>query len=121
MPLRYNPRLKALARELRKNSTLSEVLLWQCLSKRQRGGYDFHRQKPVAEYIVDFFAPGLMLAVEIDGSSHKLKGPADDARQRRLEELGIRFLRFKEMEVRRDLDAVVQAIDNWIEANGPKR
>lgn len=121
MPLRYNPKLKALARELRKKSMLAEVLLWQCVSKRQRGGHDFHRQKPVGEYIVDFFAPELMLAVEIDGSSHKLKGAADDVRQRSLEELGIRFLRFKEMEVRRDLDAVVQAIDNWIVVNGPKR
>jgi very-short-patch-repair endonuclease len=121
MQLGYNPKLKALARELRKTSTLSEVLLWQCLSKRQRGGHDFHRQKPVDEYIVDFFAPELMLAIEIDGSSHKLKGAADNARQRDLEELGIRFLRFKEMDVRRDLDAVVQAIDNWIEANEPKR
>lgn len=121
MPLRYNPRLTALARELRKQSTLAEVLLWQCLSKRQRGGHDFHRQKPVDEYIVDFFAPRLMLAVEIDGSSHKLKGAADEARQRNLEELGIRFLRFKEMEVRRDLDAVVQAIDNWIAAHEAKR
>lgn len=121
MPLRYNPKLKALARELRKKSTLSEVLLWQCLSKRQRCGYDFHRQKPVDEFIVDFFAPELMLAVEIDGSSHKLKGVDDDARQRYMEGLGIRFLRFKEIEVRRDLDAVVQSIDNWIVANGPRR
>lgn len=121
MPLRYNPKLKALARELRKKSTLSEVLLWQCLSKRQRGGHEFRRQKPVNEYIVDFFAPELMLAVEIDGRSHKLKGSADDARQRLLEGLGIWFLRFQEMEVRRDLDAVVQSIDNWIEANVPKR
>ena len=121
MLLRYNPKLKALARELRKKSTLSEVLLWQRLSKKQRGGHDFHRQRPVDEYIVDFFAPELMLAVEIDGYSHKLKGAADDARQRELEELGIRFLRFKEIEVRNDLDAVVQAIDNWIEANGSTR
>lgn len=87
----------------------------------QRRGYDFHRQKPIDEYIVDFFAVDLMLAVEIDGNSHKLKGPEDETRQRSLEELGIRFLRFDDAAVKSDLDAIVQAIDNWIEANKPKR
>lgn len=74
MLMRYNPRLKALARELRKKSTLAEVLLWQCLRKGQRSGYDFHRQWPIDEYIVDFFAPELLLAIEIDGGSHKFRG-----------------------------------------------
>jgi len=55
-----------------------------------------------------------MLAIEIDGGSHKLKGPEDEMRQRRLEELGVRFLRFTEAAVRSDVEAVVCAIDNWI-------
>jgi very-short-patch-repair endonuclease len=115
----YNPKLKSLARELRKHSTLAEVLLWQRLNKKQVGGRDFHRQRPVDEYILDFFSPALMLAIEIDGSSHTLKGTADEARQQRLESLGIRFLRFKETEVRRNLDGVVQAIEHWIAAQRP--
>ena len=117
MPFRYDPKLKLLARELRKESTLTEVLLWQSLKKGQRSGYDFHRQKPIDAYIVDFFAPELMLAIEIDGRSHKLKGPEDDERQKRLEALGIRFLRFEDAEIKAKLDGVVQAIDNWIENN----
>ena len=116
MKFRYNPKLKILARELRRHGTLAEVLLWQRLNKRQRG-YDFHRQKPIAEYIVDFFAPELMLVIEVDGSSHKLKGAEDEERQKELEALGIRFLRYKEALVRARLDAVVREIDHWIETN----
>ena len=120
MPLRYNPKLRLLARELRKKSTLAEVLLWQCLSKDQRSGVDFHRQRSIDEYIVDFFAPALMLAIEIDGSSHKLKGREDEERQTRLEDLGIRFLRFDDVMVKARLDDVVGAIDNWIADNKPR-
>lgn len=121
MKLPYDPALRKLARELRNNSTLSEVLLWQQLKRGQRLGFDFHRQKPVDRYIVDFFSTDLMLAVEIDGNSHNLKGLEDDQRQRRLESLGIRFLRFDDRIVKADIDAVVLAIDTWIEANRPQR
>ncbi|MDX1671590.1 MAG: DUF559 domain-containing protein, partial [Balneolaceae bacterium] len=54
--LPYNPKLVPLARSLRKNSTLAEVLLWQKLNKKQLG-VDFHRQKPIGNYIVDFYCP----------------------------------------------------------------
>ncbi len=121
MKLPYDPTLKELARRLRTQSTLSEVMLWQLLKHRQRAGFDFHRQKPIDRYIVDFFSHGLMLAVEIDGKSHDLKGPEDDIRQERLESMGISFLRFDDQLVKRDIDAVVRAIDAWIELNGPQR
>ncbi len=62
-----------------------------------------------------------MLAVEIDGQSHKLKGPDDESRQEKLESLGVRFLRFDDQLVKRDLDAVVRAIDAWIKLNRPQR
>ncbi|MEI6107060.1 MAG: endonuclease domain-containing protein [Opitutae bacterium] len=115
--LQYNPKLKPLAQELRKRSTLSEVLVWQCLRKGQRHGYDFHRQKPIGEYIVDFFSPALMLVIEIDGESHVLKGAADEERQGKLEAMGIRLLRFDDAMVKAHLDDVVRAIDKWIEAD----
>ena len=117
MRLPYDPALRKLARELRNHSTLSEVLLWQSLKSAQRHGFDFHRQKPIDQYIVDFFCAELMLAVEIDGDSHKLKGPDDEQRQARLEALGVRFLRFDDRVVKANIDAVVLAIDNWIEAH----
>ena len=62
--------LKEKARELRNNSTTSEIKLWMYLKNKQMLGYDFHRQKPLDEYIVDFFCNELMLAIEIDGLSH---------------------------------------------------
>ena len=54
MKLYYDPKLKQLARKLRKNMTLPEVLLWNQL-KGKKLGYDFHRQKPIDHYIVDFY------------------------------------------------------------------
>lgn len=120
MKLPYDPALKQLAKALRNHSTLSEVLLWQQLKHGQRGGFDFHRQKPIDNYIVDFFSHELMLALEIDGQSHELKSVEDEIRQRKLESLGIRLLRFDDHLVKNDLDAVVRAIDAWIALNRPR-
>ena len=67
---RYNPKLTQLARQLRNDSALSEVPLWNELKDKQMNGYDFHRLKPIDNYIVDFFCPALRLAIEIDGEDH---------------------------------------------------
>ncbi len=114
----YNPKLKQLARLLRKNSTLSEILLWKHLRGKQMKGYDFHRQKPLNEYIIDFFCNELMLAIEIDGSSHELERAyeRDQERQQQLESLGISFLRFDDRMVKQDMKSVLLAIELWIEA-----
>src|SRR4030066_2270943 len=111
--LSYNPMLKERARELRKNSTLSEVLLWRHLKGRQMLGHDFDRQKPIGNFIVDFFCNELMLAIEIDGDSHNYKAARDDERQRRLEVFGIRFLRFADRDVKRNMEGVISVIENW--------
>ena len=66
----YDPKLKELARQLRNNSTYTEIMLWNCLKNKQMKGYDFHRQKPLYNSIVDFFCNELMLAIEVDGESH---------------------------------------------------
>ena len=121
MKLPYDPALSKLARDLRNNSTLSEALLWRHLKRGQRHDCDFHRQKPIDRYIVDFFCLELMLAVEIDGDSHTLKGPEDDIRQSRLESLGVHFLRFQDAEIKANMDGVIMAIDAWIEANRNRR
>jgi very-short-patch-repair endonuclease len=67
--LSYNPKLKELARKLRKNSTLAEVILWQNI-KGKVFDYEFHRQVPINDFIVDFFCHELQLAIEIDGNTH---------------------------------------------------
>ena len=67
---RYNSNLKEKARELRKNLTDSESVLWSRLRNKQLLGIQFYRQKPSGEYLVDFYAPGAKLVVEVDGSQH---------------------------------------------------
>jgi epoxyqueuosine reductase len=113
----YDPKLTARARELRNNSTLSEVLLWRELKTGRMMGFDFHRQKPIDNYIVDFFCYDLMLAIEIDGSSHDNKIEYDKFRQKKLEALGIRFLRFDDLDVKQKIENVIEEIRNWINAN----
>jgi len=117
--LPYDPKLKQLARNLRNNSTLSEVLLWQQLKGKQLKGFDFHRQKPIDKYIVDFFCNELSLAIEIDGSTHNEKMEADEVRQRQLESLGVHMLRFTDMEVRKGLQDVIALIGEWIDDHAP--
>ena len=112
--LRYNPKLKQRARELRNNSTLSEVLLWKELKGKQMMGHDFHRQKPIDNYIVDFYCPRFNLVIEIDGDSHFLRKQQDADRQRRLEKLGLRFLRFDDLDVKFQMDRVLNTIRDWI-------
>jgi very-short-patch-repair endonuclease len=114
MKITYNLALKEKARQLRNDSTLSEVLLWQKLRKGQMHGYDFHRQKPILEYIVDFFCNKLQLVIEVDGSSHDDKFLYDAKRQQEMEALGIQFLRFTDKEVKSDMDNVLMAIEQFI-------
>lgn len=111
----YNPKLKQIARNLRNNSILSEVLLWQHLKNKQIQGYDFHRQKPIAKYIVDFFCDELLLAIEIDGNSHDEKLDEDLKRQKELEKYRIEFLRFNDVDVKKNIEGVVAEIEKWIE------
>ena len=111
----YDPRLKSLARQLRKQGTLAEILLWKRIRNKQVCGYQFHRQVPIDRYIVDFYCHVLMLAIEIDGGSHLYKEESDQRRQKRLERLGVQFLRFTEMDVRKDIESVLRVIEAWIE------
>jgi len=113
----YNPKLKLLASKLRNNSTKSEVFLWNYLKGKQTRGYDFHRQKPIGNYIVDFFCNELLLAIEIDGESHYGNKEKDLRRQKEIEKYGVQFLRFDESEIYFSLDKVIKSIENWIDEN----
>lgn len=106
----YNPKLVPLARKLRNNSTFSEVLLWMELRNKQFLGYDFDRQKPIDNYIVDFFCRELMLAIEVDGSSHIFKYEEDLSRQQRIERFGITVIRFEDVRVKNGLDGLLREL-----------
>ena len=110
----YNPKLKELARQLRKNSTLAEVLLWQKI-KNKAFEVQFHRQVPLLEYIVDFYCHELMLAIEVDGNSHENNFLDDQKRQLKLEEQGVRFLRVTDKVVKNEMFSVLLKIEQTID------
>jgi very-short-patch-repair endonuclease len=109
----YNPALKSLARQLRLNSTKAEIMLWKYI-KGKVLGCEFHRQKPVDEYILDFYCDELKLAIEIDGYTHDYNYEKDLARQAKLERLGIKVIRFSDEDVRKHLNDVIRAIQLMI-------
>ncbi|MDZ7719597.1 MAG: DUF559 domain-containing protein [Balneolaceae bacterium] len=113
----YNPRLKELARRLRNNSTKSEKILWQYLKGKQILGFDFHRQKPIDQFIVDFYCSELFLAIELDGYSHEHFEIAqkDKRKKKRLNELGVYLIRFWDEEIFNDLDNVLRVIEITVE------
>ena len=115
--LPYKPYLKKYARKLRNNSTKSEVLLWLKLKGKQMKGYDFHRQKPLDNFIADFFCFRLMLVIEIDGASHLLEETQqkDKIKEQALNKLGLTILRFTDKEVYNEMNYVLQTIENYIE------
>jgi very-short-patch-repair endonuclease len=98
--------------------TISEVLLWNELKNKKMMGFDFDRQRPVGEYIVDFYCKDLLLAIEIDGDSHFYNYKNDEIRQRELEGLGVRFIRFDDSEVKKNINNVLRVIESWIKENG---
>jgi very-short-patch-repair endonuclease len=82
-------------------------------------GYDFHRQKPLGNCIVDFYCHELMLAIEVDGSSHNDKLAQDDKRQRELQAMGVTIIRFLDVDVKANMSGVVQQIECWIREHTP--
>ena len=112
----YNPKLTALAKKLRNESTETEIYLWLRLKGKQMYGYDFHRQKPIDNYILDFFCYELLLGIEVDGYSHEFLEVynKDKIKEKRMNELGISILRFSDFEVLRDMENIIRAIEFYI-------
>jgi len=110
--LPYNPHLKQPARTLRNNATDAEQLLWSRVRRKQILGVQFYRQKPLGNFIVDFYAPAAALVVEVDGGQHfePTQLARDHERTEYLQRQGLRVLRFNNHEVIGALDAVADAI-----------
>ena len=106
----YRKDLRAKARELRNNSTLSEVLLWNEIKNCRIQEVQFHRQVPMLDFIVDFYCHELQLAIEVDGESHQDKMAYDAKRQQQLELYGVKFLRFDNLDVKRNMRWVLDEI-----------
>jgi very-short-patch-repair endonuclease len=116
MKIYYNPNLTELARELRNNMTNAEKSVWRMLKGKQLMGYDFHRQKPIGNFIADFYCHDLKLVIEIDGISHTdEKVKANDKRKEEYFNLiGLKVLRFTDEEVFGNWDIVESKIKAYI-------
>ena len=94
------------AKELRRDMTPAEKILWQEL-RANKLGVHFRRQQVIAGFIVDFYCHKAALVVEVDGDIHDLQQDEDAKREKVLSEMGLRIVRFRNEEVMRDLSAVV--------------
>ena len=119
--LPYNRNLKENSRQLRNNITDAERYLWTRIRMEQLKGCRFYRQKPVGDYIVDFFCPEAKLVIEIDGGQHfsdEMTGH-DRIRDEYLSSRGLRVLRFANNDVLINIDEVVESIIENMEENPP--
>jgi very-short-patch-repair endonuclease len=109
------------ARELRREQTEAERLLWRMLRGRQLGGYKFRRQRPFGPYILDFYCPNKRLAVELDGGQHASAEQVqyDIERTEYLHKAGIHVLRFWNHQVLQEPEAVLQEILSTLQRSPP--
>ena len=97
------------AKELRREMTPAEKLLWQEV-RANKLGVRFRRQQVIQGFIVDFYCHQAGLVVEVDGDVHDLQKEEDERREKVLTEMGLRVVRFGNDEVVRSLSAVVGKI-----------
>ncbi len=111
----YNKNLKTFARKLRNDSTTGEIILWtKVLRAKQMHGYQFNRQFPIENFIVDFISRKLKIVIEVDGYSHQFKIEQDLKRDLRLSQLGYRTLRVQEYDVTTDFKNVFLSIETLV-------
>ena len=110
-----------LARELRRNQTAAESLLWSNLRGKKRHGVKFYRQHPIIYdkpnnkfFIVDFYSSKVKLVIELDGKIHEFQKESDSKRTVILEGLGLKVIRFENEEVENNITSVLNIIDNVI-------
>ncbi|OIO29703.1 endonuclease [Candidatus Nomurabacteria bacterium CG_4_10_14_0_2_um_filter_30_12] len=110
----YDKELVYRARELRKSETEAERLFWSKILKNKKLiDLKFTRQKPIGNFIVDFYCAKLKLAIEIDGEIHKFQKTRDDERDNLLKQkFGLRILRYKNEDV---LNNTKFILDDFIE------
>jgi len=106
-----------LCRRLRKNQTEAEKKLWVFLRNKQMVGVKFRRQFSIGDYIVDFYAPKYKLGIEADGGQHyEEEGKQkDEKRTRELGKLGVKVLRFSDIDILRDIEGVWEVIKGELE------
>jgi very-short-patch-repair endonuclease len=112
--LPYDRKLKERSQQLRKSMTEAEVLLWSRIRMKQIKGHWFYRQKPIGEYIADFYCPQSRLVVEVDGGQHYSSEIVeyDKVRNEYMKCLGLKVLRFPNTEVLTNIKGVIEVIES---------
>jgi very-short-patch-repair endonuclease len=108
-----------IARNLRKQATKAETLLWGKLKMRQVQGFKFRRQQPIGPYIVDFVTFEKKFVIELDGGQHAIERKKDEERDLWLKKEGYEVLRFCDNEVFENLDGVLEVIKNKLLSPSP--
>ncbi len=98
------------ARELRRNMTDEERILWEALRAGRFPGLHFRRQQVIDGFIADFYCDRLGLVIEVDGGHHEARADYDAERDRVLKAHGLRVLRLSNAEVRAEIDLVLDRI-----------
>ncbi|CAN5344869.1 endonuclease domain-containing protein [soil metagenome] len=114
--VRYNKNLKLLARQMRNNSTPAEIALWMKLRQNQFMGYDFHRQKPIGNFIADLYCYNLRLVIEVDGQGHYTDEDTmrrDNMKDEYLKSIGFVVIRFTNDEVLTKMNNVLHQLEQF--------
>ncbi len=119
--LRYEPHLKSYSRQLRSNMTDVEQLLWQHLRRKQMLGVQFYRQKPIGQFIVDFYAPAIGLVIELDGGQHFEQNTLghDQERDDFLRQQRLQVMRFDNTQVMKETESVLAMIFEFARTKSP--
>jgi very-short-patch-repair endonuclease len=113
----YNKKLKQFAREHRNNSTKAEIKLWtEVLKAKKLFGFSFKRQRPIGNYIADFYCQKLNLVIEVDGYSHHFDEvlEKDKAKTDFLKKLSITVLRFTDNEVLNEINNIHLCLEQYV-------
>ncbi|MBE9206304.1 DUF559 domain-containing protein [Nostoc sp. LEGE 06077] len=107
---KINPNKMQLAKELRRQMTPAEKILWQHLCGNRLNGLHFRRQQIIDGFIADFYCHAARLVIEVDGKIHELQAEYDAERDRVLLARGLRLLRIRNEEVVQEIDRVLMLI-----------
>ncbi len=110
------------ARNLRKNSTKAERIIWQVVRNRRIKNKKFRRQYPIEfeyygqkrHFIADFYCHECKLIIEIDGGIHETQKDYDKLRTQIINKLGIKVVRFKNKDLENSLDKVIEKLKKYI-------
>jgi very-short-patch-repair endonuclease len=118
--IRTTANIQHRARELRKEPTPAEKVIWEQLRDKRLGGFKFRRQAPMGRFIADFYCPACKLIVEIDGDIHDNQIEEDILRTKEMESFGYRVIRFRNEEILSNIKLVLNKILDACQLPSPR-